>query len=181
MRTKEYNKWMHNDNGSSLVPPEIPATTNFELKGHILAMIKDIPFYRKDHEDGYKHIYEVNDIDNYFNILNIRRATVLLRMLPVTFRGATKGWLKALPPDAITTWAQLCEEFIQQFSPPSMVAKLKKNIANFEQKMGESLYEAWERYKCLRRNCLKHDLNDQQMCLFSMMGVNVTTRQLLDS
>lgn len=38
---------------------------------------------------------------------------VLLRMLPVTFRGVEKDWLMALPPGAITTWAQLREEFTQ--------------------------------------------------------------------
>ena len=28
--------------------------------------------------------------------------------------------------------------------------------------MGESLYEAWERYKGLIRNCPQNDLNEQQ-------------------
>ena len=50
----------------------------------------DIPFYGKDHEEAYKHIDEVNDVADYFKISNIPRKTVLLRMLPVTLKGATK-------------------------------------------------------------------------------------------
>ena len=54
------------------------------------------------------------------------------------------------------------EQFLDQFCPPSKIAKLKKAIANFEQQPGESLYEAWERYKGLLRNCPQHELNVQQ-------------------
>ncbi|XP_023749067.2 uncharacterized protein LOC111897346 [Lactuca sativa] len=73
------------------------------------------------------------------------------------------------------------ELFLEQFCPPSKVAKLKKAIANFEQQLGESLYEAWERYKVLIRNCPQNDLNVQQEVSIFYDGVNVTTRQLLDS
>ncbi|KAL7615461.1 hypothetical protein Lser_V15G05949 [Lactuca serriola] len=73
------------------------------------------------------------------------------------------------------------KEFIDQFCPPSKISKLKKAIANFEQQARESLYEAWERYKSLLRNCPHHDLNSQQEVSIFYDGVNVTTRQLLDS
>ncbi|XP_052620935.1 uncharacterized protein LOC128126837 [Lactuca sativa] len=102
-------------------------------------------------------------------------------MLPVTLKGAAKDWLKLLPLGSITTWAQLKEEFIDHLCPPSKISKLKKAIANFEQQAGESLYEAWERYKSLLRNCPHHDLNSQQEVSIFYDGVNVTTRQLLDS
>ncbi|XP_023764839.2 uncharacterized protein LOC111913346 [Lactuca sativa] len=102
-------------------------------------------------------------------------------MLPVAFKGATKDWLKALPPGAVTTWARMRELFLEQFCPPSKVAKLKKVITNFEQQLEESLYEAWERYKGLIGNCPQNDLNVQQEVSIFYDGVNVTTRQLLDS
>ncbi|KAL7582565.1 hypothetical protein Lser_V15G41627 [Lactuca serriola] len=92
---------------------------------------EDVPFSGNDHEDGYKHLGEVNDIADYFNILNAPRTTVLLRMLPVIFKGASKDWLMTLTPGAITTWAQMCEQFFEQFCTPSKISKLKKAIANF--------------------------------------------------
>ncbi|KAL7590054.1 hypothetical protein Lser_V15G39714 [Lactuca serriola] len=85
-------------------------------------------------------------------------------MLPVTLKGAAKDWLKSLPPGPITTWAKMKEEFIDQFCPPSKIDNLKKAIANFEQQAGESLYEA-----CQQEVSIFYD------------GVNVTTRQLLDT
>lgn len=48
MTMEEYKKRMHMDNGSGLVPPEILATANFKLKGHILSMLKDILFSEED-------------------------------------------------------------------------------------------------------------------------------------
>ena len=86
----ECKKRMRDDTGSGLVQPAIPTTATIELKGHILAQLKDIPFYGKDHEDAYNHIDEVNDIVDYFNIPNVPHKTVLLRMLPITFNGVAK-------------------------------------------------------------------------------------------
>ena len=138
----EWKKRMRDDTGPGLVQPAIPATATFELKGHILAQLKEIPFHGRDHEDAYKHLDEVNDVADYFNVPNVPREVQLLRMLPVTFKGAAKDWLKSLPPGSVTTWAKMKEEFIDHFCPPSKIAKLKKAIANFEQLPVESLYEA---------------------------------------
>ena len=73
------------------------------------------------------------------------------------------------------------DQFLEHFCPPSKVSKLKKAIANLEQQPGESLYEACERYKGLIRNCPQNDLNEQQEVSIFDDGVNVMTRQLLDS
>ena len=159
---EEYKRRMHDDNIPGLMQPAIPVTFNFKLKWHILSQLKDIPFYGKDHEDAYKHSDEVNDIAYYINIPNVPHETVLLWMLPITFKGVEKNWLKVLPLGAITTWEKMIEEFIQQFCPPLKSSKLKKAIANFEQNFGESLYEAWEHYKGLLRNYPYNDLNVQQ-------------------
>ena len=45
----EYKRRMRVDIRPGLVQPAIPATTNFELKGHILTQLKEIPFYGKYH------------------------------------------------------------------------------------------------------------------------------------
>lgn len=59
-------------------------------------MLKDISFFGKDHKHAYRHIDEVLEIVNYFNIPNVTRDAVFLRMLPVTFKGAVKDWLNHL-------------------------------------------------------------------------------------
>lgn len=69
MMMEEYNRRMQDSNRSGLVPPAILAATNFELKGHILCMLKDISFFGKNHKDACKHIDEVLEIENYLYIL----------------------------------------------------------------------------------------------------------------
>lgn len=75
-------------------------------------MLKDIPFFGKDHEDMLYHIDEVKDIANYFNVPNVSREAVLIRMLLVTFIGDAKFWLKSLAPGAITTWTNIREALL---------------------------------------------------------------------
>lgn len=62
------------------------ATTNFELKGKFLNLLKESPLYGKDHKDSHKHIDEVLDIVDHFNIPGVLRDTFMLRVLPITFK-----------------------------------------------------------------------------------------------
>lgn len=94
---------MRENNEHGLVRPQIPTTTNFELKGHILNVLKHIPFFGKDHEEAYKHIDEVVEISYYFNFPNMMIDAVMLRILPITLKDVTKDWLRPLPPGTIMT------------------------------------------------------------------------------
>lgn len=73
MIMKEYRMRIRDDNGSRIMIPKIPATVDFELKGHILNMLKDITFFGKNHEVVYKNIKEVLEIENYFNVPNVSK------------------------------------------------------------------------------------------------------------
>lgn len=73
MTMGNYKKRIRENNGPGLAPPEIPPMRSFELIGHILSMLKNIPFIGKAYEDAFKHIDEVKDIANYFQVLNVPR------------------------------------------------------------------------------------------------------------
>ncbi|KAI3766148.1 hypothetical protein L2E82_16199 [Cichorium intybus] len=45
----------------------------------------------------------------------------------------------------------------------------------------ETLYDAWDRYKEMLQNCPQHDLNPHQVVQTFYNGINVTTRQMVDS
>ncbi|GKB35540.1 MAK10-like protein [Tanacetum coccineum] len=51
--------------------------------------------------------------------------------------------------DPITTWEDLTTRFLAQFFPPGRTAKLRNDILMFQQHHGESLIEAWTRFKDL--------------------------------
>lgn len=149
-------KWL------GLVPPEILAAANFEIKGLILTFFKDISFFGKGHKDAYKNIDEVVEIANYFNMPKVTRNVLLLTMLPISFKVPAKDYLKPFLPGATMTRETLRAEFSQSFIPQLKIDNLKKNIQNLQELDEELLYEAWEQNKGLLWNCPQHDLNVQQ-------------------
>lgn len=47
----------------------------------------------------------------------------------------------------MTTWEKLAQKFLAKYFSPAKMAELINDITSFSQFEGESLYEAWERYK----------------------------------
>nr|GEV25951.1 reverse transcriptase domain-containing protein [Tanacetum cinerariifolium] len=48
--------------------------------------------------------------------------------------------------------------FLGKYFPPSMVTKLRNKITNIHQRLDESLFEAWERYKLYIDRCPNHNM-----------------------
>ncbi|GJT33002.1 zinc finger, CCHC-type containing protein [Tanacetum coccineum] len=76
--------------------------------------------------------------------------------LPV---GNNVQWLELLPAGSITTWEDLTTRFLAQFFPPGRTAKLRNDILMFQQHHGESLSEAWTRFKDLLRKVSHHGID----------------------
>ncbi|GKF34893.1 hypothetical protein Tco_0108093 [Tanacetum coccineum] len=56
-----------------------------------------------------------------------------------------------------------------------------EEINNFQQEPDESLFRAWERFKELLMKCPQHYLTDIQEVILFYNGLDVPTRQILDS
>ncbi|GKE60438.1 zinc finger, CCHC-type containing protein, partial [Tanacetum coccineum] len=54
---------------------------------------------------------------------------------------------------SITTWEDLTTRFLAQFFPPGRTAKLRNDILMFQQHQGESISEAWTRFKDMLQKC----------------------------
>nr|GEU94736.1 DNA-directed DNA polymerase [Tanacetum cinerariifolium] len=52
----------------------------------------------------------------------------------------------------------MAKMFLGKCFPPSMVTKLRNEITNFRQRLDESLFEAWERYKHSIDRCPNHNM-----------------------
>nr|GFB45172.1 reverse transcriptase domain-containing protein [Tanacetum cinerariifolium] len=68
------------------------------------------------------------------------------------------AWFDRLPRNSINTFEQMAKMFLSKYFPPSMVTKLRNEITNFRQRLDESLFDAWERYKLSIDRCLKHNM-----------------------
>ncbi|GJS13844.1 hypothetical protein Tco_0408316 [Tanacetum coccineum] len=105
----------------------------------------------------------------------------MLRAFPVYLTGATSRWLRNQPSGSITTWEFLKTKFLNKYYTPTRTAKKMEEINNFQQEPDESLFRAWERFKELLMKCPQHYLTDMQEFILFYNGLDVPTRQILDS
>ncbi|GJW42197.1 retrovirus-related pol polyprotein from transposon TNT 1-94 [Tanacetum coccineum] len=105
----------------------------------------------------------------------------MLRAFPVSLTGAASRWLRNQPSGSITTWEVLKTKFLNKYCPPARTAKKMEEINNFQQEPDESLFRAWERFKELLMKCPQHYLTDMQEVILFYNGLDVPTRQILDS
>lgn len=132
MTLEEYATMNANADRTGVVCPTIPNNTNFELKGHILHMLRDIPFNGNADENAHDHMEEVLEIADYFKVPGVVEDAIMLRIFLITMKGAAKKWLKSQPSREMDTWAKVKAQFLKQFSPPARIAKMKAKIHNFE-------------------------------------------------
>ncbi|GKE16412.1 zinc finger, CCHC-type containing protein [Tanacetum coccineum] len=77
-----------------------------------------------------------------------------MRLFQFSLHDQASNWLERLPVGSITTWEDLTTCF-----PPRWTTKLRNDILVFQQHQGESLYEAWTRFKDLLQKVPRHGIN----------------------
>ncbi|KAI3754863.1 hypothetical protein L1987_54655 [Smallanthus sonchifolius] len=102
-------------------------------------------------------------------------------MFPVSLRERAKAWLNSLPTGSITTWDDLAQKFLSKYFPPVKTTKLRNDITTFTQDDGESLYEAWERFKDMPSKCPHHGLEVWLQVSSFYNGLHNQARQTLDA
>ncbi|XP_010555788.1 PREDICTED: uncharacterized protein LOC104825201 [Tarenaya hassleriana] len=90
---------------------------------------------------------------------------------PFSLSRKTLEWLYALLADLIHTWDQLADKFMNRFFPAHKTQLAKNKINSFSQEHGESLSEAWERFKEYRRACPHHNFDRYYLLLSFLNGL----------
>ncbi|GJS32324.1 zinc finger, CCHC-type containing protein [Tanacetum coccineum] len=132
--------------------------------------IRTLEYYSKPSHEGYRNTIELPAGNN---VLPLRSDTIRLVQNGCSFHGLpsedpnqhlkgflklvdsldlddeNSNWLECLPARSITTWEDLTTRFLAQFFPPGRTTKLRNDILMFQQHHGESLSEAWTRFKDL--------------------------------
>ncbi|GJW50270.1 hypothetical protein Tco_0091621 [Tanacetum coccineum] len=93
----------------------------------------------------------------------------------------TSRWLRNEPTGLIKTWEDLKTKFLNKYCPPGRTATKMEEINNFQQELDETLYQAWERFKEILMKCCQHYLTEMQEVILFCNGLDVPTRQILDS
>ena len=79
------------------------------------------------------------------------------------------------------TWDEVTTHFLAKYFPHSKSSKLRDNITSFVQQEGESVYDAWERYKEALRKVPNHGLPEWLEIEFFYKGLIQSTRNMIDT
>ncbi|GKD02680.1 zinc finger, CCHC-type containing protein [Tanacetum coccineum] len=151
--------------------------------------IRTLGDYSKPSHEGYRNTIEL-PVGN--NVVPLRSDTIRLVQNGCSFHGLRsedpnqhlKDFLKLVDSldldGSITTWEDLTTRFLAQFFPPGRTAKLRNDILMFQQHHGESLSEAWTRFKDLLQKVPHHGIDLWLQVQIFYDHVNPVTRQTID-
>ncbi|GJS36665.1 zinc finger, CCHC-type containing protein [Tanacetum coccineum] len=122
--------------------------------------IRTLGDYSKPSHEGYRNI----ELPEGNNVVPLRFDTIWLgknvpAFISISLCDQASNWLERLPAGSISTWEDLTTRFLAQFFPPGRTAKLRNDILMFSQQQGESISEAWTRFKDLLQKVSHHGID----------------------
>ncbi|GKB90010.1 zinc finger, CCHC-type containing protein [Tanacetum coccineum] len=110
-------------------------------------------------EDPNQHLKDFLKLVDSLDLDGENRERTRLRLFQFSLRDQASNWLERLPAGSISTWEDLTTRFLAQFFPSGRTAKLRNDILMFQQHHGESLSEAWTRFKDLLQKVPHHGID----------------------
>jgi len=165
---------------SSIRRPVIQ-NNNFEIKSGLIQMVQQHQFGGTPAEDPTEHLSNFQEICGTLKVNGVTGEAIKLMLFSFSVRDKAKSWLNSFPQDFFTTWEELTSHFLAKYFPHSKASKLRDNITSFVQQEGESVYEAWERYKEALRKVPNHGLPEWLEIEFFYKGLTQSTRSMIDA
>src|SRR5215216_784566 len=81
-----------------------------------------------------------------------RDEKVFANYFPLALKSSVRSWLMHLPENSISTWANLCHEFISAFTGGHQEPCSPSDLQLLQQKEGETLYKYLQRFSKVHRN-----------------------------
>jgi len=131
---------------ASILRPAVHAN-NFEIKPGLIQMVQQGQFGGNPTKDPNAHLVNFLKICDTIKMNGVSEDAIKLRLFHFSLRDKAKVWLNSKAPNSFTTWTTVSQAFLSMYFPQGKTAKLKNDITSFVQFDGESLYEAWERFK----------------------------------
>nr|GEW29991.1 reverse transcriptase domain-containing protein [Tanacetum cinerariifolium] len=142
-----------NGRGGPIAPIAIQAM-NFGLKNDMIQQVQNsCQFHGLPGDDANKHLDKFLHVTQSIKVNGVNNDALCLYPFPHFLTHHATAWFDRLPRNSINTFEQMAKMFLEKYFPPSMVTKLRNEITNFRQRLDESLFEAWERYKISIDRC----------------------------
>ncbi|GJW33773.1 MAK10-like protein [Tanacetum coccineum] len=163
----DYSKPSHEGYRNTI---ELPEGNNVvPLRSDTIRLVQNgCSFHGLRSEDPNQHLKDFLKLVDSLDLNGDNRERTRLRLFQFSLRDQASNWLERLPAGSISTWEDLTTRFLAQFFPPGRTAKLRNDILMFQQHQGESLSEAWTRFKDLLQKVPHHgiDLWLQDLALY---------------
>ncbi|GKC07697.1 MAK10-like protein, partial [Tanacetum coccineum] len=131
-------------------------------------------------EDPNQHLKHFLKLVDSLDLDGENKERTRMCLFQFSLRDQASNWLERLPARSITTWEDLTTRFLAQFSPPGRTAQLHNDIMIFQQHHGESLSEAWTRFKDLLKKVPHHGFDLWLKVQIFYDHVNPVTRRTID-
>ena len=154
----EYSRPNHLGYRNTIELPDQAQTT--ALRSDTIRLVQNgCAFHGLRSEDPNQHLRDFLKIVDSIDLDATTRETTRLRLFQFSLRDQASNWLERLPAGSISSWDDLTSRFLAQFFPPGRTTKLRNDILMFQQRQGESLYEAWTRFKDLLHKVPHHGID----------------------
>ncbi|GJU07525.1 MAK10-like protein [Tanacetum coccineum] len=154
----DYSKPSHEGYRNTI---ELPVGNNVvPLRSDTIRLVQNgCSFHELRSEDLNQHLKDFLKLVDSLDLDGENRERTRLRLFQFSLRDQASNWLERLPAGSITTWEDLTTRFLAQFFPPGRTTKLRNDILMFQQHHGESLSEAWTRFKGLLQKVPHHGID----------------------
>ncbi|GJY73852.1 zinc finger, CCHC-type containing protein [Tanacetum coccineum] len=151
------------------------------LRSNTIRLVQNgCSFHRLWSEDPNQHLKDFLKLVDSLDLDGENRERTRLRLFQLSLRDQASNWLEHLPAGSITTWEDLTTRFLAQFFPSGRTVKLRNDILMFQQHHGESLSEAWTRFKDLLQKVPHYGIDLWLQVQIFYDHVNPVTRQTID-
>ncbi|GJW58379.1 MAK10-like protein [Tanacetum coccineum] len=175
----DYSKPSHEGYRNTI---ELPEGNNVvPLRSDTIRLVQNgCSFHGLRSEDPNQHLKDFLKLVDSLDLDGENRERTRLRLFQFSLRDQASNWLERLPAGSISTWEDLTTRFLAQFFPPGRTAKLRNDILMFQQHHGESLSEAWTRFKDLLQKVPHHGIDLWLQVQIFYDHVNPITRRTID-
>ena len=183
-RLQDYYQPCTEGRASAIVLPDLTPEQagQWVFKTHFISAIRDLgKFSGQNPDDAPNHLSTFLDFCNSFGKTGEVGERIRLQLFPHSLQDSASRWYRSLPSRSIQTWAQMAQKFLAKYYPHSRTRQLIGEINTFSQEPGETLYDAWDRFKEMLMNCSHHGLDDQSLCLSFFNGLDDANRLLVNS
>ncbi|VFQ90301.1 unnamed protein product [Cuscuta campestris] len=152
----------------------------FEIKPAMIQMVSNNQFGGMKGEDPRAHMLWFSRTCQTLKMNGVTSDRIKLSLFPFSLRDRAARWLNTFSKGHFKTWEALHQAFMDEYFPPSAIAKIKRSIQNFSQDSIESLSEAWERFKDLKIKCPPALIETDSLMFHFYQGLLVPSKKELD-